>query len=77
MIALGLSTQAHFIGNVKFLFENGALPSALLSVSPIELPSSGRRLKRTFTSLFSLKAVALAAALPRARVFLIKNGASK
>ena len=77
MIALGLSTHAHFIGNVKSLFENGALPDALLPMSLFGLPSSGRRLKRTFTSLFGLKAVALAAALPRARAFLIKNGAAK
>jgi hypothetical protein len=77
MIVLGLSTHAHFIRNVKFLYEIHALLGVLLSVSPIGLPSRVRRFKRTFTHLFGLKAVALAVALPWARPFLFTNGAAR
>jgi len=62
MIALGLSTHAHFMGNVKSLFENGALPGALLSVPPIGLPSRVHQDRHTSTYLFGLMAMALVAA---------------
>jgi hypothetical protein len=76
MIALGLSTHAHFTGNVKSLFENSALPGALWPVSPNGLLSGVRRDRCRFTFLDVLWVAALAAALVGAGAFLITNGAA-